>query len=57
MNRFHMSDEMMAQVAALARSGKSLAEIAVEMHISLEMARSAASKWPIIERLKQNHAL
>lgn len=57
MSRFHMSDEMMARVAGMTKSGKSLAEIAAEMRISLEMARSAATKWPIIERLKQNHAL
>lgn len=54
---FSMSDEKMAQAAAMARSGKSLHQIAAEMRISVEMARSAASKWPVIERMKKFRSL
>lgn len=54
---YSMSDDKMAKAAALARSGKSLHQIAAEMRISVEMARSAASKWPVIERMKQFRSL
>lgn len=57
MRMFSMSDEKMAQAAAMARSGKSLYQIAAEMRISVEMARSAASKWPVIERMKKFRSL
>lgn len=57
MSIYQMTDELMAQVAAQASTGKSLPEIAATLQISFEMAASAARKWPLIERLKQNHTL
>jgi hypothetical protein len=57
MSIFHMSDELMARVAAQARSGRSLQEIAAEHQISLEMAATAARKWPLIERLQNTYTL
>ena len=57
MSIYQMTDELMAQVAAQASTGKSLPEIAANLQISFEMANSAARKWPLIERLKQNHTL
>lgn len=57
MSSFHMSDEKMALVAGLAQQGKSLNEIAAELQISFEMARSAARKWPVIERIQKHHTI
>lgn len=56
-NIFRLTDETMALVAAEARSGKGLLEIAAQLQISQEMAASALRKWPLIERMRATHAL
>ncbi|HYF91268.1 MAG TPA: hypothetical protein VD969_03370 [Symbiobacteriaceae bacterium] len=50
MNLLHITDDFAAIVAAQVKAGKTLHQIARDMHISIEMAASALSKWSRIHR-------
>jgi hypothetical protein len=56
MNLLHVSDDLAATVAAQMKAGKPLQRIARDMHISLEMATAAASRWTLLQRGWQQSA-
>lgn len=50
MNLQHISADLASVVAAQVKAGKTLHQVARDMHISIEMAISAMSKWSLINR-------
>lgn len=57
MNFQHISGDLAAVIAAQVKAGKSLQQIARDMHISVDVAAAALHKWSFVSQAapaKQN---
>lgn len=52
MNYHHITYDLAATVAAQVRAGKTLQKIARDMHITVEVAAAAFSRWNQLEKNK-----
>jgi hypothetical protein len=52
MNYLHVSDDLAAVVATQMKAGRSLQQIARDMHVSVQVVACAASRAALIERTR-----